>query len=183
MFDRFQSEPYAMRRKPWFETEIICERCRLPADELRRVIELALWVCDKCWMEAMVLIEAEGEVVERKGPVMDASAARRGARLTRALFLTAGIRFPESPQTSFAVAAWAAPLQLAPRDSLNLRVGSLYCSSSQFVLLSSGVTIISLVIISLVTAAAGQAVEAGDHMHDTGFPKIIEWVRTLEVST
>ena len=105
MFDRLQSELYAMRRKPWFEMEIICERCRLPADELRRVIELSLWVCDKCWMEAMVLIEAEGEVVERKGPVMDASAARRGARLTRALFLTAGIRFPESPQTSFAVAA------------------------------------------------------------------------------
>src|SRR5215831_6838065 len=60
---------------------------------------------------------------------------------------------------------------------------SLYCSSSQFVLLPSGVTIISLVIISLVTAAAGQAVEAGDHMHDTVFPKIIEWVRTLEATT
>src|SRR5262244_2019445 len=42
----------------------------------------------------------------------------------------------ESPLTSFAVAARAAPLQLAPRDSLNLRVGSLYCSSSQFVFLS-----------------------------------------------
>src|SRR5215813_7785519 len=88
----------------------------------------------------------------------------------------------ESPLTSFAVAARAAPLQFAPRDSINLCVGSLYCSSSQFVLLSSGVTIISLVIISLVTAAAGRAAEAGDHMHDTGFPKIIEWVRTLEAS-
>ena len=42
MFDRFQSEPYAMRRMPDFETEIICEKCRGPVAELRRMIESGL---------------------------------------------------------------------------------------------------------------------------------------------
>ena len=77
MFDRFQSEPYAMRSKPDFETEIICEKCHQAADELRRVIELDLWVCAECYSQAMALIEAEGEV-ERK-PVAAASAEPRKA--------------------------------------------------------------------------------------------------------
>ena len=77
MFDRFQAEPYAMRRKPWFEMETLCEKCYQSAEELRRVIELDLWVCAECYSEAMVLIEAEGEL-ERK-PVAAASAEPRKA--------------------------------------------------------------------------------------------------------
>ena len=77
MFDRFQSEPYAMRRKPDFEPETLCEKCRRAADELCRVIELDLWVCAECNSEAMALVEAEGEV-ERK-PVAAASAEPRKA--------------------------------------------------------------------------------------------------------
>jgi len=77
MFDRFQSEPYAMRRKPDFETETHCEKCHQSAEELRRVIELDLWVCAECSSEAMALVDAEGEV-ERK-PVAAASAEARKA--------------------------------------------------------------------------------------------------------
>ena len=77
MPDRFQSEPCAMRRRPEFETETLCEKCHRAADELRRVIELDLWVCEECYAEAMALIEAEAEV-ERK-PVAAASAEPRKA--------------------------------------------------------------------------------------------------------
>ena len=78
MFDCFQSESYAMRRKPDFETETLCEKCHQAAEELRRVIELDLWVCAECHMEGMASIEAEGEQVERK-PVAAASAEPRKA--------------------------------------------------------------------------------------------------------
>ena len=66
-----------MRRKPWFEDEILCERCHRAVDEPRRLIELDLWVCVECYSEAMALIEAEWEV-ERK-PVASASAEPRKA--------------------------------------------------------------------------------------------------------